>query len=74
MKTENRFLLFPVKAGEGVLILDTLTGNIQYPMCWEDLSAYHHYLVNKGHFDEAQMLLADSMAGNKPITRMRHVA
>jgi hypothetical protein len=65
-----RYHILPNIAGEGFLIIDTVSGNIQSPKCWQDLEAYHHYLVNKGMLEEAQKLLADSMAGKKPITRM----
>ena len=65
-----RYHVLPDQSGQGVIILDAHTGRIQYPICWQDLTAYYHYLVGRGHIDEAQQLLADSMAGNKPITRM----
>ena len=65
-----RYHVLPDKSGQGIIVLDTHTGKIQYPTCWQDLWAYYHYLVGRNHFDEAQLLLADSMAGNKPITRM----
>ena len=68
--TTIRYHILPNISGEGFLIVDTKTGNIQLPKCWRDLEAFHHYLVNKGMFDEAQQLLEDSMAGRKPISRM----
>lgn len=58
------------KVGGEVLIFDSETGNIQYPACWQDISAYYHYLVGRGRLDEAQKLLAESLAGNKPMTNM----
>lgn len=53
-----------------VLILDVETGKIQHPVCWQDLLAYYNYLMGRGRVDESQMLLAESIAGNKPITKM----
>ena len=52
-------------------IFDSETGAVQYPVCWQDISAYYNYLVNRGRIDEAQELLAESMAGRKPITNMK---
>lgn len=65
-----RYHVIPDKVGQGVTILDTETGAIQYPACWQDISAYYYYLVGLGRLDEAQNLLAESMAGHKPITSM----
>lgn len=65
-----RYHVIPDKVGHGVAILDTETGSVQYPACWQDISAYYHYLVDLGRLDEAQNLLAESMAGHKPITSM----
>ncbi len=68
--TSIRYHILPNISGESFLIIDTQTGNIQLPRCGRDLEAFHHYLVSKGMFDEAQQLLADSMAGRKPISRI----
>ena len=70
METAIRYHILPNITGEGFMIIDTKTGNIQLPKCWQDLEAFHHYLLNKGMFDEAQQLLEDSMAGKKPISHM----
>lgn len=70
METTYRYHILPNISGAGFLIIDTKTGNIQLPRCWQDLEAFHHYLVNKGMLEESQQLLADSMAGKKPISRM----
>lgn len=53
-----------------VTIFDSETGAVQHPACWQDISAYYYYLVDRGRIDEAQNLLAESMAGHKPITSM----
>ena len=65
-----RYHVIPDKVGQGVTIVDTETGAVQYPVCWQDISAYYYYLVNLGRIGEAQNLLAESMAGHKPITSM----
>lgn len=65
-----RYHVLPNKLGEGILIFDIQTGNVQYPACWQDLSAYYYYLVNRGYTEKAQQLLADSMEGSKPITKL----
>ena len=70
MGAMERYHVLPDKLGIGVVILDTRTGYIQHPACWQDISAYYHYLVGKGRLDEAQGLLEESMSGNKPITKM----
>lgn len=72
--TTVRYHILPNITGEGFLIIDTKTGNIQLPKCWRDLEAFHHYLVNKDMLEEAQQLLEDSMAGKKPISRMLGMA
>jgi hypothetical protein len=65
-----RYYLIPVKIGNGIMIFDSETGAIQYPACWQDLAAYYHYLAQRGRIEESQKLLAESMAGEKPITHM----
>jgi hypothetical protein len=70
MKRMTRYNIIPNGDCGGFMIFDSETGAIQYPVCWQDLVAYYNYLVGLGRFDESQKLLADSMAGNKPITKM----
>lgn len=65
-----RYHVIPDREGTGVTIFDSETGTVQYPVCWQDISAYYNYLVDRGRIDEAQELLAESMAGRKPITNM----
>ena len=55
---------------DSLTIFDSETGATQHPACWQDISAYHNYLVDRGRIAEAQDLLAESMAGRKPMTRM----
>lgn len=57
-----------------VIIFDSETGAIQHPVCWQDLVAYYNYLVGLGRKDESQKLLAESIAGKKPITKMLEYA
>ncbi len=70
MDTTVRFHMLMSDTGSHEMVFDAETGRVQHPACWRDLSAYYHYLLGRGRKDEAQALLADSMAGNKPITRM----
>lgn len=70
MEMNARYHILPDKHHEGVLIFDAQTRAIQHPVCWQDLVAYYNYLVGLGRIEESQKLLADSMAGNKPITKM----
>jgi hypothetical protein len=62
-------LSFDAKTND-TLIVDAETGAIQHPVCWQDLVAYYNYLLGTGRVDESQKLLAESIAGNKPITKM----
>ncbi|MGC2457141.1 MAG: hypothetical protein WA435_04005 [Gallionellaceae bacterium] len=52
------------------MVYDSQTDVVQHPTCVQDLAAYYNYLVGRGRFEESQKLLAESMAGNKPITNM----
>ncbi|HQT26255.1 MAG TPA: hypothetical protein PLK99_06610 [Burkholderiales bacterium] len=65
-----RYHIIPDEASHRVMIFDSETGAIQHPACWQDIAAYHNYLVDRGRMHEAQNLLAESMAGRKPITNM----
>ncbi len=70
MSISNRYHVLPGKDGNTVLIFDSHTGAIQYPACWQDLAAYYNYLLGRGRTAESQKLLADCMAGSKPISAM----
>ncbi len=70
MHTAVRYHILMDEVTSRVMIYDAETGRIQHPVCWQDISAYYHYLLGRGRVDEAQRLLAESMAGNKPITRL----
>jgi hypothetical protein len=70
MNSSLRYKIIPnIKYGD-VIIFDAETGAIQHPVCWQDLLAYYNYLVGKGNIGEAQKLLAESIAGKKPISKM----
>lgn len=73
MDINLRYHILPSQTGEGIILLDLHTGKVQYPVCWQDLSAYYHYLIDKGQKEKAQQLLADSMDGKKPITKMINI-
>jgi hypothetical protein len=70
MNMSVRYKIIPNEKHGGVIIFDAETGSIQHPICWQDLLAYYNYLVGHGRLDESQKLLADSIAGKKPITKM----
>lgn len=70
MSKNTRYHVISDGAGNGVLVFDSQTGAIQRPECWQDLVAYYSYLVGRGQIDASQKLLAESMAGRKPITNM----
>lgn len=67
--THIRYYISDKINGE-IFIFDSETGTFQYPACGQDLSAYYHYLVGRSRTGEAQDLLGESIAGNKPITNM----
>ncbi len=70
LNTKARYHILPDRHEGSVMVFDAETGAIQHPACWQDLSALYHYLVDRGRIDESQKLLADSMAGSKPITNL----
>lgn len=70
MNINVRYTIFSDAGSKEVLILDTESGTYQHPVCWQDLFAYYNYLVGTGRIEESQRLLAESMAGKKPITKM----
>lgn len=74
MDAYARYKIIPNEENKGGLIVDSETGTTQNPICWQDLVAYYNYLVGLGRNDESQKLLAESLAGNKPITKMLEFA
>ncbi len=70
MSIKDRYHVLSDKSTGSGLIFDAETGAIQHPACWQDLAALYHYLVGRGRVAEAQKLLADCMAGAKPITNL----
>jgi hypothetical protein len=70
MEKHTRYRLIQDENRNEVIIFDAETGTIQHPVCWQDLVAYYNYLVGTGRQDESQKLLAESIAGKKPITKM----
>lgn len=67
---KERYHILPDRSAGGAMVFDAETGAVQYPACWQDLVALYHYLVGRGRIDESQKLLAESMAGGKPISNM----
>ncbi len=70
MSMKERYHILPDRGDRSVMVFDSETGAIQYPACWQDLSALYHYLVDRGRIVESQKLLADCMEGAKPITSL----
>ena len=70
MNIYSRYKIIPNEQNGGGIIIDSETGTTQIPVCWQDLVAYYNYLVGLGRNDESQKLLAESIAGNKPISKM----
>lgn len=70
MDTYSRYKIIPNEQNGGGIIVDSETGTTQNPICWQDIVAYYNYLVGLGRYDESQKLLAESIAGNKPISKM----
>lgn len=46
------------------------TGEIVRPRCYDDLSAYHSYLVGRKHYQAAQSMLQEVFKGEKVISKM----
>ena len=74
MDAYSRYKIIPNEENIGGVIVDSETGTTQNPICWQDLVAYYNYLVGLGRNDESQKLLAESIAGNKPISKMLEFA
>lgn len=70
MSIKERYHILPDRGDSSVMVFDSETGAVQYPACWQDLSALYHYLVDRGRIAESQKLLADCMEGAKPITNL----
>ncbi len=70
MNKPARYKIIPNGDCGGIMIFDSETGTIQYPICWEDIVACYNRLVRQGRIGESQELLAESMAGNSQITKL----
>ena len=51
-------------------LVDSETGDIVRPTCWDSLIPYYSYLVNRSHPGPAQSMLEKVFAGEKVITKM----
>ena len=51
-------------------LIDSKTGEIIRPQCYQDLIAYHAYLLSKNRKSCAQSILKDIVAGEKVISKM----
>ena len=51
-------------------LIDSKTGDIVRPECWDDMVVYYTYLLGSRHHAAAQHLLHDVFDGKKVITKM----
>lgn len=51
-------------------LVDSLTGNIVRPTCFDTLAQYYSYLVSKGHYEPAQRMLQEVVKGENFISKM----
>lgn len=51
-------------------LVNSETGDIVRPTCWDSLIPYHSYLMSKGHPGPAQSMLEKVFTGEKVITKM----
>lgn len=62
MKINNvRYKIIPNGHSGGVMVFDSTTGAIQYPVCWQTLITEYNRLVGLNHIEESQQLLAECM-------------
>lgn len=55
-------------------LVNSETGDVIRPTCWDSLVPYHAYLVGRGHPGPAQSMLEKVFAGEKVITKMIELA
>lgn len=55
-------------------LVELKTGEVVYPSCFDDLIAYHAYLVGGKHPKQACQALKDVFKGEKVISKMIVVA
>ncbi len=51
-------------------LVDSKTGAVYRPQCWDALVVYYSYLCSKGHEAMAQQILERVCDGEKVITKM----
>jgi hypothetical protein len=51
-------------------LVDSTTGDLVRPSCFDTLVAYHSYLVNKRNTVTAKRLLQDAFSGKLVISKM----
>ncbi len=55
-------------------LVESNTGEAVYPSCFDDLIAYHAYLVAGKHPKQACQVLKDVFKGEKVVSKMIEVA
>lgn len=51
-------------------LVNSETGEIVRPTCWDDLIAYHLYLISRKHGQAAQSILQEVFRGERVISKM----
>lgn len=51
-------------------LVDSISGDIVRPSCFNSLSPYYSYLVGRGHAEAGQRMLQEVFKGEKYITKM----
>lgn len=51
-------------------LVDSLTGDVFRPSCFDTLAMYYSYLEGKGHYYPAQRILHEVIKGEKFISKM----
>lgn len=52
------------------MLIDSETGDVVRPSCWETLIPYHSYLCGRNHAAMAQNVLRQVFSGERFITKM----
>ena len=55
-------------------LVESKTGDMVQPACFDDLISYHAYLITGKHPKQAHQALKDVFKGEKVITKLKEVA
>ena len=51
-------------------LINSETGELVRPLCWDSLAPYYSYLLDRGHPGPAQSMLLQVFGGEKIISKM----